>query len=154
MINTTLSNTKLEQHQGQWLSKFADIYTGLNKSNLHTLKNIYHSDIKFKDPLHEVAGIAQLISYFENLYTNLASCTFDITHQILSDKEAAIYWDMTYVHPKLNGGKAISVSGHSHLKALDGKVIYHRDYLDVGAMLYEHIPVLGHMVRYVKNNIA
>ncbi|QFI36948.1 nuclear transport factor 2 family protein [Moritella marina ATCC 15381] len=154
MINTALNDTTLEQDNSLWLSHFIDVYTRLNKTNLHSLKKVYHHDIKFQDPLHEVAGIANLVSYFENLYTNLASCTFDITHQVLNDTEAAIYWDMTYIHPKLNRGKAITVSGHSHLKALDDKVIYHRDYLDVGAMLYEHVPVLGHAVRYLKNNIA
>jgi limonene-1,2-epoxide hydrolase len=154
MINTSLSNTTLEQDQEQWLNHFIETYTRLNKTNLHTLADIYHDDIQFQDPLHKVAGITQLITYFENLYTNLITCTFDITHQLLNDKEAAIYWNMTYVHPKLNAGKAITVSGHSHLKAVDGKVIYHRDYLDVGAMLYEHIPVLGKAVRYLKKHVG
>jgi hypothetical protein len=57
---------------------------------------------------------------------------------------------MTYCHSKLNGGKAVQVDGHSHLRGDGDKVIYHRDYIDLGAMFYEHIPLFGAVVRWFK----
>lgn len=137
-----------------WLNTFKHVYQNLSKDNLHTLHDIYHNDIVFEDPLHKVENLTNFVAYFEDLYTNVTTCTFDITHTILSANEAAIYWEMKYQHPKLNSGNTISVIGHSHLKVKDHKVIYHRDYLDLGAMLYEHIPLIGGVVRFLKHRIS
>ena len=38
-------------------------------------------------------------------------------------------------------------------KSEDGKVIYQRDFLDVGAMIYEHVPLLGKVIRYLKQRM-
>jgi len=32
-------------------------------------------------------------------------------------------------------------------------VVYHRDYFDVGAMVYEHVPVVRFFVRQVKKRL-
>jgi hypothetical protein len=46
------------------------------------------------------------------------------------------------------------VQGSSHLKGVGDKVVYHRDYLDLGAMLYEQLPLLGRVIRSLKNRAA
>ena len=69
---------------------------------------------------------------------------------IAEENEAAIYWNMSYQHPRLNGGKIVNVQGSSHLKGCDDKVIFHRDYIDLGAMLYEQVPLLGRIIRFLK----
>ena len=56
---------------------------------------------------------------------------------------------MNYAHPKLAGGKDIVVDGATDLM-FEEKIIYHRDYIDMGQMLYEQIPVLGSIIRYIK----
>ena len=148
--NVKCNNEVNVTNKTDWLIEFKTIYQSLTKSNLASLKDIYHNDIYFEDPLHKVEGIDNFVHYFEALYTNIISCHFDIHHEIHTENEAAIYWEMKYQHPKLNNGKVISVSGHSHLKVVDSYIIYHRDYLDAGAMLYEHIPLLGSTIRYIK----
>lgn len=133
-----------------WLQKFIDVYSELGTSNFDVLSQVYHPNIEFADPMHRIDGFDDLMQYFEHLYTYVDSCSFDISHVVESGNEAALYWTMTYRHKKLNGGKAIVVDGHSHLKAKDGVVVYHRDYLDAGAMVYEHIPLLGSVIRMIK----
>ena len=81
-----------------WLCKFQMIYQNLSKDNLLSLKDIYHDDIVFQDPLHKVEGLTDFIAYFENLYTHVTSCTFEITHIINISNEAAVYWEMRYQH--------------------------------------------------------
>jgi hypothetical protein len=63
---------------------------------------------------------------------------------------------MTYAVDKLNGGEPIAIEGNSIIKfgGPEDKVVYHRDYFDVGAMVYEHIPVLGWGVRTVKEKLG
>lgn len=133
-----------------WLRSFINIYQQLATDNLDLLREVYHKDINFIDPMHEINGYDDLMTYFESLYTNLISCEFSINEVIEGTNTAAVYWQMTYAHPKLNSGEVVKVTGHSHLKAADEKIIYHRDYLDIGAMLYEHIPLVGKVVKAIK----
>lgn len=137
-----------------WLSNFVSVYQSLATNNLELLATIYHSDITFIDPLHQVEGFDDLYQYFESLYQNLITCEFVIEKVIFDGKEAAIYWTMAYQHRKLNKGEMVTVLGSSHIKGKEGKVIYHRDYLDVGAMLYEQIPLFGKLTKWIKAKAA
>ena len=138
----------------QWLYNFIEVYQQLGVDDLSRLEALYDEDIVFIDPLHQVQGKAKLISYFENLYTHLVSCKFDVESSFFHQGEAAIYWQMTFQHPKLNRGNPVSVSGHSHIKGNNDRVFYHRDYLDAGAMLYEHIPFIGWLINVVKKRAS
>ena len=138
----------------EWLQVFIDNYQKLSIDNLHLLENIYHLDVEFQDPAHKLSGFDTLSAYFNELYTNLKDCDFVITNVLVDGDEAAIYWHMQYVHPKLNKGRPVNVEGHSFIQGKDNKVILHRDYVDFGAMLYEHIPLVGSAVRLIKSRMA
>lgn len=148
MNNTALKN------QPTWLEDFVSVYQQLTKHNLHLLAEIYHHDIAFEDPMHKIDGLDNLSAYFTNLYENLSYCRFDVYQSILNDNQAAIYWQMVFSHKKLKGGEKITVEGHSLLYAHHDKVIFHRDYFDAGSMLYEHVPLLGGMIRFLKGRLA
>ncbi|BBI47777.1 hypothetical protein HORIV_01980 [Vreelandella olivaria] len=65
------------------------------------------------------------------------------------------YLDMTFIHPRLAGGKPVEVEGCSALTfADDGRVQRHRDYFDAGAMLYEQLPLMGSAIRWLKKRLA
>lgn len=134
-----------------WLVNFLENYQQLSINNLHLLANIYHQDIVFIDPMHQLNGFDNLASYFKNLYHQLSYCQFYIEQVIVQTDQAAIYWQMSYIHPRLNSGAMVTVQGSSHIKGAGDKVIYHRDYIDLGAMLYEHLPLLGRVINWLKN---
>jgi hypothetical protein len=137
-----------------WLSNFVKIYQTLSTDNLELLATIYHREVTFIDPIHELKGFDNLFQYFQDLYENLVSCDFVISNVIAQEDQAAIYWTMSYQHPKLNKGNVINVTGSSYIKGYEDKVIYHRDYLDLGSMLYEQLPVLGKLIKLIKNKAA
>jgi hypothetical protein len=60
---------------------------------------------------------------------------------------------MDYAHPRLRGGAIITVRGMTHL-LFTNKIYYHEDSYDLGALLYEHIPVLGLATRQLKTRMA
>ncbi|WP_047047787.1 nuclear transport factor 2 family protein [Vibrio mexicanus] len=137
-----------------WLQRFVDVYSELGTDNLDLLSTVYHNDVVFIDPMHQLEGKEQLLGYFHQLYGNVISCEFVIEHVMESDHEAAIYWSMTFSHFQLNKRNPVTVQGHSHIKAKDDLVVYHRDFLDVGAMLYEHIPLLGTVIKTIKKRAS
>ncbi|XQW83381.1 nuclear transport factor 2 family protein [Thalassotalea piscium] len=147
-------NSLLTSESPLWLENFLNVYHKLSTNNLDLLAKLYHPDVIFIDPIHKVKGLDELHHYFKNLYDNLIACDFVIEEIILENDQAAIYWKMSYIHPKLNKGKTVSVQGNSHIKGIDDKVIYHRDYLDLGAMLYEQIPAIGSVIQWLKKRAS
>jgi len=136
------------------IQQFSELYQSLGKDNLHRLSEVYSDDIVFKDAMHELLGIEDLTKYFESLYTNLTSCDFDIRHiQASGSGHAFLTWQMSFTHPKLAGGQSVVVDGATDLR-FEEKITYHRDYIDMGQMLYEHIPVLGSAIRFIKKRAA
>jgi len=152
MQNNTTNN--LTSTSPLWLSNFVSTYQLLSTKNLDLLATIYHQNVTFIDPMHQVEGFDELYNYFENLYQNLSTCDFVIDNVINEGDEAAIYWTMTYQHHKLNKGQQVKVCGTSHIKGDQDKVFYHRDYLDLGAMLYEQLPFFGKLIKWLKAKAA
>lgn len=136
------------------IERFIHQYNSLSIDSMHLLDEIYQEEIHFIDPIHEIHGLADLKRYFENLYTNVQNVTFKLSESFTCGEHCFLYWSMEYQHKALNRGRVISVSGHSHLKFTEQKVSFHRDYVDVGEMLYEHIPLIGWAVKHVKSRAS
>ncbi|MCL1138787.1 nuclear transport factor 2 family protein [Shewanella pneumatophori] len=131
------------------IERFVGLYQQLNKDNLHLLGQVYSDDIEFSDPLHQVYGLSALTNYFANLYANVGSINFDIHQVIHAQGAATLKWTMTFTHAKLNGAQPISLDGVSVL-SLGDKIYQHQDFFDLGSMLYEHIPLVGRLVKLIK----
>jgi hypothetical protein len=137
------------------LDRFMELYRTLSADNLHELEEIYADDIRFVDPAHEIKGLEELQRYFNNLYQNLASISFDYHQVHESETEASISWSMTFTHPRISRGKEITLQGATFLEFdHDNKISYHRDYFDLGAMLYEHLPIVGPVTKFIKNRLG
>ncbi|WP_462159956.1 nuclear transport factor 2 family protein [Pseudoalteromonas sp. GB56] len=131
------------------VEQFVAMYQRLDKNSLSLLDDIYHKEVHFTDPLHEVRGLDSLYTYFANLYANVSSCSFNISDYYELDDTAFIYWTMTYRHPRINGGREVEVKGHSLLRFDEQKVIFHRDYFDVGELLYRRLPVISKLIKMI-----
>ncbi|MGF1734531.1 nuclear transport factor 2 family protein [Photobacterium satsumensis] len=130
--------------------KFVSIYQTLDKQDLSVLQHIYHNEVVFEDPAHRIEGWDQLLNYYTRLFDAVEYCRFDISEHVCHGNIAYLQWVMTFKHPRLQSGKRRLVNGCSRLEFIDGKVIHHRDYFDMGEMLYEGVPILGQIVRHLK----
>ncbi|PQZ86602.1 MULTISPECIES: nuclear transport factor 2 family protein [Pseudomonas] len=138
-----------------FLRRFSQSFAALDKHNLHLLDSLYSQDIAFTDPLHDVHGLSEVHRYFAELYSNVSALNFDF-HGVddVAEGEGYLRWTMRFCHPRLANGKEIRVEGCSHLMWRDDKVYRHRDYFDAGALLYEHLPVLGSAVKWLKRRMG
>lgn len=139
-----------------YYEKIKDAFARLDKNNLQVVEEFYDRDADFQDPLGSMKGTKTIRAYYGEMYKNVKSIKFDFIDAVQQDKTVAAVWIMTYSTDSLNGGKEIQIQGNSIIKfgGREDKVIYHRDYFDVGAMVYEHIPVLGWGVRQVKERLG
>ena len=137
------------------LSRFIALYQQLNLQQLHRLPEVYADEVIFIDPAHRIEGLAALSDYFAALYQRLAYCRFEIISQQHEGAQAWLSWVMTFSHPRLAAGQPIRVEGATRLEFdAAGKVRVHRDYFDLGAMLYEQLPLLGPVVRLIKGRLG
>ena len=133
------------------LGHFRALFNELDKGNLNKLSEVYSEDIRFQDPLETVQGLDELTRYFAGAYANVISCRFDFGEAIVQGEFAAVPWVMHLRHKRICRGREVQVRGISHLEIRDGMVCYHRDYFDAGEMLYENLPVVGRVIRWIKD---
>ena len=134
---------------------FLETFQQVDGDNLNLLKRIYAPTISFIDPIHAVAGIEKLMDYYAQLYLNAISLDFSFNNKMHAGNAAYVQWSLLLAHAKLNHGKTIALAGTSYLQFdQDDLVVLHRDYFDLGAMLYEHIPVLGSLVKSIKRRLG
>ncbi|MCA8865948.1 MULTISPECIES: nuclear transport factor 2 family protein [unclassified Halomonas] len=137
------------------LEAFCAFFNKLDNTCTEKLYEVYTGDVTFSDPLHKIEGREALARYFSTLYENVEKCQFRYHTQQLQGQQAFVTWTMTFIHPRLAGGKPVEVEGCSALTfAEDGRVQRHRDYFDAGAMLYEQLPLMGSVIRWLKKRLA
>lgn len=137
------------------LEAFCAFFNKLDKSCTEKLYTVYTQDVTFIDPLHRIDGCCALEGYFAALYDNVRYCRFTY-HEARQDGDIAfVTWTMHFAHSRLAGGRDISVDGCTRLQfAADGRVSQQRDYFDAGAMLYENVPLLGRVIRFLKRRAS
>jgi hypothetical protein len=144
------------------IERFCKIYTDLCKVSSDDLATIYGRDVVFIDPITTHKGLADVQHYFSNLLTQADSCKFDIaTIATCSGVYGSGYeapfthvanWTMTLTLKK--GQKVITLDGTTQLKVENDIITYHKDYYDLGEMVYEHIPVLGFVIKKIKKSMS
>ena len=137
------------------IQKFSTFYTDLASMKIDDLCSIYEKNVVFIDPIDTHHGIDAVKSYFSRLLQNTENCQFTI-HSIdkIVEKSVVIKWTMTYSTKRLNGGNPVNVEGITWLDLAEDKIILHRDYFDLGQMIYENVPLLGFFIKKVKGQLG
>ena len=133
------------------VDKFKSVYGQLDASNISLVDTIYDDNITFVDPFHEIRGLTKLTDYFSKLYKNLESCEFEFGEVYLKSSSALIVWNMKFQHLSLSKD-IIEVPGNTQIR-FDEKIYFHRDYFDAGKMIYENIPAVGSVIKYIKRQV-
>ena len=132
------------------LKQFTQLFNNLSAGNIRDIRAVYSDDVRFQDPFTAVKGLEELTEYFSGAYENVISSHFDFGQPVINGRDVCIPWIMRLRHKRIRGGRQINVDGISQLTIQDGKVTSHRDYFDVGQLLYENLPVLGRAIRWIR----
>jgi ketosteroid isomerase-like protein len=133
------------------VSKIKQAFNEFNGRNAQVLSLLYDEGVIFQDPVQEVKGLKNLEKYYQHAYKNVKSIKFDFKDFVLQEEKLVATWVMQAEVNGLNRGKAIQVDGVSlFFFNKEDKVVYHRDYLDLGQMVYENIWGLGLLVKKIK----
>lgn len=136
----------------QLIRQFKDFYSDFVAMDLDRVSEIYSDQVIFRDPVLELRGTAELRTYLADAGSNVDFCRFEFLDQLIAEQSAYLKWNMHFQHPRL-GSETITVRGISQLQ-FEQKIHYHEDSYDMGAMLYEHLPVLGSATRWLRRRMA
>lgn len=129
-------------------------FNEFNLQNMQTLDLFYAQDVQFCDPLKKIDGLSRLKEYYQELYRNVESIHFEFHRFIEEESSVACEWTMSVCVKKLNSSKPYEVKGSSFFNFnKDDLVIYHRDFFDVGEMIYEKIPLFGQITQLIKSKL-
>lgn len=129
------------------------LYEQFGTEVLTRLDDLYTADIEFRDPVHTLHGCLAVKHYLRRMAASLRCYRIRYLDEVTGPYSAYLTWEMDYAHPKVKGGQTITVRGMTQLKYTD-KVYYHEDCYDLGALLYEQLPVLGLATRTLKQRLA
>jgi ketosteroid isomerase-like protein len=125
-------------------------FEALAREDLRRLSDLYTEDTRFKDPFNEVQGLAGVQAVFEHMFVALDGPRFVVTEAIVQGDQCFLVWDFLFRFKRFSR-ELQTVRGGSHLKfAADGRIALHRDYWDAAEELYEKLPAVGALMRWLK----
>jgi ketosteroid isomerase-like protein len=126
----------------------------LTASDVAQLAELYTADAFFKDPFNEVRGTAAIARIFAHMFVALESPRFVVHQAIVQGDQVFLTWDFLFRMRRFRRDEQC-IRGSSHLVlAADGRICSHRDYWDAAEELYEKLPVLGGLMRWLKRRAA
>ncbi len=137
------------------LARFSDLFSVFTPEAMREkVRAVYAEDVYFYDTLKEVRGVDALEAYLVESAEALEAGRVEVRDVAQSQGNYYVRWVMELQFKKMRRGRMTRSVGISHLRFnAAGKIVYHRDYWDAAGGLFEHIPVVGWMIRVIKGRL-
>jgi ketosteroid isomerase-like protein len=136
------------------LRRVVHFFEHLQPSDVAQIAQLYTADAQFKDPFNEVQGIPAIERIFDHMFEALDSPRFVITQHVQNGAQCFVTWDFFFSVPRIDNGVTQTIRGATHFvlreEAGVWRVAVHRDYWDAAEELYEKLPVVGSVMRWLK----
>ncbi len=123
----------------------------LTPASVQQLSRFYAVDARFKDPFNDVQGVPAVEAIFVHMFEALIAPRFVVTGRVAQGTQCFLTWEFRFCFRNFHHGQEQVILGASHL-LFDGagKVHLHRDYWDAAEELYEKLPWVGSLMRWLK----
>ncbi|HEX4857421.1 MAG TPA: nuclear transport factor 2 family protein [Usitatibacteraceae bacterium] len=137
------------------LQRVVRYWETLDLAAVERIGEVYAESASFRDPFNDVQGIDRLRPIFADMFERLIEPRFIIRETLEQGDAAFLVWDFTFRVRALEPSRLRTIHGGTHLKfAPDGRVAMHRDYWDAAGELYEQLPLVGTLMRYLKRRMG
>jgi len=150
-MNANPSPTSDSSDCSQAAAALAHFFETLSPDSLNDLTRHYAPDARFKDPFNEVTGIPAIHAIFEHMFRQLAAPRFVVTRRVVQGNQCFMTWNFQFGFKDTQRGTIQTIRGATHLEfSATGQVTLHRDYWDAAEELYEKLPGIGALMRWLK----
>ena len=123
----------------------------LTPVSVQQLSRFYAADARFKDPFNDVQGVPAVEAIFVHMFEALIAPRFVVTGRVAQGAQCFLTWEFRFCFRNFHQGHEQVILGASHLMFdVAGKVQLHRDYWDAAEELYEKLPLVGSLMRWLK----
>lgn len=139
-------------HDAQ-LAALVRFYETIRRDSLRAdIGAVYAANARFKDPFNEVRGLDAISAIFEHMFEQVEQPRFVVTTHVLQGAQAFLVWEFRFTMKRFSTASQC-IRGATHVEfGADGLVTNHRDYWDAAEELYEKLPVLGALMRWLKRS--
>jgi len=132
-------------------ARVIEFFEHLTPADLRRLGEVYAVDARFKDPFNAVQGLPAIEAVFAHMYRVLETPRFSIRDAVAEGDQCFLTWDFRFRFSRFDRATEQLVRGATHIVfAADGRVALHRDYWDAAEELYEKLPAVGALMRWLK----
>lgn len=133
------------------VARISAFFETLSPQSLADIGALYTPDARFKDPFNAVQGVPAIRGIFEHMFHSLHQPRFVVTQQVVDGAQVFLVWEFRFRFKRFDTTTEQVIFGSSHLVlAPDGRISLHRDYWDAAEELYEKLPVVGGLMRWLK----
>jgi steroid Delta-isomerase len=130
--------------------RIVELFERLQPADVARLGEVYSADARFKDPFNEVQGLPAIQRVFDHMFTALIEPRFVIRDVLCEGDQCFLSWDFLFRMRRFSSDEQC-IRGATHLRlAADGRIAGHRDYWDAAEELYEKLPAVGTLMRWLK----
>ena len=136
---------------GEPLRRYVELFEHLTPKDLDRFEIYFTANARFKDPFNDVSGIPAIRRVFEHMFATLERPAFKVTHAALRGSDGFLRWQFDF----RARGRDARIIGASHIRfAEDGRIAEHLDFWDPAEQIYEKLPVLGSLLRWLKRRLS
>ncbi|MDP3700816.1 MAG: nuclear transport factor 2 family protein [Hylemonella sp.] len=133
------------------VERIAVFFETLTPQSVERFNQFYTEDAYFKDPFNEVRGVPAIQHIFQHMFQSLDEPHFVVTSRVVDGEQVFLGWDFHFRFRNFKTSQLQTIRGASHLRlAQDGRIRSHRDYWDAAEELYEKLPLVGGLMRWLK----
>ncbi|ADG93285.1 conserved hypothetical protein [Arcobacter nitrofigilis DSM 7299] len=138
----------------QHAQNYALFFENLNRDlDINDYRIIFSEDIYFEDPFQKINDLSSLIKIFNHMYETLEEPSFNVTEIITKENISYLRWIFKYKTSKISKEYELFMGVSRVEFSSKGKVVSHIDYWDSGVNIYEKVPVLKYIIKYIKNKL-
>ena len=131
--------------------RIARFFETLTPQAVEALGTVYAVQARFKDPFNEVQGLPAIQRIFSHMYEALEDPRFVVTGLMEQGDQVFLEWDFHFRFRRFDRARMQTIRGATHLRLdEEGLITVHRDYWDAAEELYEKLPVVGALMRWLK----
>jgi hypothetical protein len=132
-------------------AQLARFFETLSPQSVAEVGRYYAADARFKDPFNDVVGVPAIEHIFAHMFSRLEQPRFVVTEQVVQGGQCFMCWEFHFGLKSLQGSGPQVILGASRLVfSAQGLVTLHRDYWDAAEELYEKLPLVGGLMRWLK----
>jgi steroid delta-isomerase len=131
------------------------VFTRLHRDgvpSMEELEAITAPDVRFRDPFNDLRGREAIRALLRHTREQVSDVRFRVLDRAASDTRVYLKWEMTGRVRLLGDWR---VSGMSELEFdADGRLLAHQDHWDASEQFFFRLPVLGWLLRRVRDAAA